>query len=138
MKVRTGFVSNSSSSSFIIAYDPKKIKLDKALCLKIIGAKTDLTHVNGWLKDIVEGLADKMHERARGANKYSTIDEAIEEFGCAEDIPDDIKRSIEKGWTAACLYFSDEEGDPYETLLCHSFSCEIDEEHFFAIGDEGY
>ena len=85
MKIRTGFVSNSSSSSFMIV--SKNGKLTKELLMKVFKVqKGDLFYPIA--KDLAEFIVDNVEE--------TTTKEILVNF-CADDIselPDEVKKCV--------------------------------------------
>lgn len=119
MKIRSGFVSNSSSSSFVIAYD-KSVKLDKNFFLEVIGAGKEN---KGFVGELVKGTVKFMEECDR--ETFKTMKEVIDEYGsCEADVPDSIREAIKKGWIVTFLQFNSE-GEGFEPLLCDHFSCDV-------------
>lgn len=111
MKIRTGFVSNSSSSSFIIA----TVKSRDELIMKM-EIEADLGKL---IKDIV-ATKEELKEYFEDDLCY-----------CPEDIESDetyklCLKAIDEGKT---IYFgeaSDDTGDAVETLICHNGLKKID------------
>jgi hypothetical protein len=96
MKIRNGFVSNSSSSSFVIAYKGDlKEELDKALKLPV--------PENYPLKDLVIDLA---------AVFFKNVDETFNDVASYEKerykTDKEVKKLFEKGFTIATGGFSDD------------------------------
>ena len=98
MKVRSGFVSNSSSSSFIVAVD-----------------KDASTEIKVVLKANLETYADR---------KISTIEELNDYYddywGEREYRYEECRKAIEAGKTILVGSFDDQSGDRTEEFLCDS------------------
>jgi hypothetical protein len=106
MKMRNGFVSNSSSSSFIIAYKGDlEEELNKALKLPV--------PKNYPLRELVMELADAFEVNVDETFK----DMASYKKGGYDEDDSEIKELFEKGFTVAIGTFEDIEA--VEALLCN-------------------
>ena len=109
MKIRNGFVSNSSSSSFIIACKGDLTKeVMKQLCID---------KSSPWA-DFVEKGINLLIENA--TEKFTTIKELeqfIESDGYDDDAFDTLKEYIKQGFTGY-IGSLDSDGDGIESALC--------------------
>jgi hypothetical protein len=114
MKIRNGFVSNSSSSSFIVA-----VKDEKHTKIKIT---------------LEVDLAKYCRSYSSSKNIFKTVEELKaffnSNYGCDVDDPncdepwakkqyDKAKEEIEKGKIVLYGSFADDNDDPAETMLCN-------------------
>jgi len=134
MKIRNGFVSNSSSSSFIIAFDGDEDKLEKKI-KEIFGIKTKYPIK---FPDITQTIMDCIGE------KYSDID-GIKEFMNNHDMEDEKDgtevdttaiKYLKKGWTIYTGEF-DDQNDAAEAMLCNS-EIEYKDKEIYIWSAEGY
>jgi hypothetical protein len=120
MKTRIGFVSNSSSSSFVVAV--KGTTLHKAFKemeekeMKKGGLFSDFIKT---ALDVLEHNADELtEERVKDDFGVDSVDEYITE---GYQYSKDIKRLIKEGFTIYIGELSDEGGDgPEEAMLCNT------------------
>lgn len=120
MKKRFGFVSNSSSSSFIVAVNKgrTKIKLEVEVDLERYSHSTIST-----IEDLMSYFIDYGYD----------LDEIKEDERYQE-----AKKAIEEGKEILTGSFSSDEGDPIESLLCYNgLKKYIDSKNIVIIQSEG-
>jgi hypothetical protein len=132
MKIRGGFISNSSSSSFVLALKDKNADLDKLFD----EFKAELPKDNP-LVPFVELLIEDIISTIRGRAAEKTAEEWLRDYGY-----DSLESAKEDGWSEAIkiaeLYengykvyhgtFWDDTGDPAELMLCaRSLNFETDD-----------
>jgi hypothetical protein len=127
MKIRQGFVSNSSSSSFILASKKDLTKSEiKALLLsdpKIIS-------------NLVDKIVDTMVERLYSERPTSLREYALDRYGESNE---QIARWHNKGLNFVYhTFFSDEDGDPIESLVCNALDINIETDEFAIEKESGY
>lgn len=98
MKVRSGFVSNSSSSSFIVAVPKSK----KTKTIVTVSFEVDL-----------ESYADRRISTIKELNEYYDY-----EYGDREFKYDECKEAIRSGKDVLVGSFTDENHEAEETFLC--------------------
>lgn len=115
MKIRTGFVSNSSSSSFVVAVKPgTELTKDKLVELFQVPETSPL-------RGISEGIARFVAD----ASKPRELVEILYDYGYSSitDALEDNCKPIElinSGYKVYTFYASDDSGDGLETMLCYT------------------
>jgi hypothetical protein len=106
MKIRSGFVSNSSSSSFVVAINPgeAKLKLVFEIDLEKLLGGDEFTDVAAWKKEIEENYGCNLDE----PNKCDSYEVELFEKG---------KVALEAGKTLLDGRLSNEHDDPLSQLL---------------------
>jgi len=128
MKVRNGFVSNSSSSSFIVIMKNGK-EMTKDNLLEIFDVKKTSplysfsNNLSEWIvRNVKECSIDDIYSNYSGYDKNLTDDQKIEAIiedysGIEEDVLVKIKNGEYKYYEGSA---SDDSGDGLETYLCES------------------
>lgn len=129
MKVRNGFVSNSSSSSFIIAFSTKDTKEQHKKLKEVFGTfPKDYPIKNSY--DFPAAFIGQI-----GSESPLTRQEYIELYGEEEDDLDEnekkVLKLIDDGWFVYESSFSDQD-DPVDTYLCMSEVKYKDDELFIS------
>lgn len=110
MKIQNGFVSNSSSSSFILAVKGKT----KKQALKQLEIKRYV------FSDIINQAIACIDESAKRLDENSVFNEMgyerLEDY--LKDNPK-IKKLFNDGWEVFVGYFSDDGGEYVEAMLCN-------------------
>ena len=126
MKARAGFVSNSSTSSFIIG---SKEPLTREF-LKKMASVPEGSFLHGLVDDIIEIIVDS-------AGKPMTLEEYLEDRGMDEDeLDEDTKKIFDRGMLFYSGGFSSE-SDDIEVGLCNK-KFDIDLDDFVFKQDGGY
>lgn len=108
VKARNGFISNSSSSSFIIG---SKGVLTREKLMSFLGAKDD-----SLFKGIIRKMVDTIYENL--GKPYWTITEYMKDKD--DDDPSDfIRKLFDDGFIVYSGAFGDQD-DPVETMLCET------------------
>ena len=108
MKIRNGFVSNSSSSSFIIAYKGKlEEQLDKAF-----GIPLPENYPVPDLACLSEHLVKSIRSVYNSFKEYS-----VDQCGRYDD---HVKKYFDQGFTVATGGFADDYGQGISSLLCNT------------------
>jgi len=126
MKVRQGFVSNSSSSSFIVAHKGDLEELvNEAFAVK----------EEHPLKNFKPGKLFVNQSK----DSFSTIPEYLKwsEGEGYEEPREDIIDWLNKGFTVSTGYFYDDSGDVLETFLCES-TIKFESENLIIEKEGGY
>jgi len=114
MKIRNGFVSNSSSSSFLLASHSKLTKENLIKCFQV--SKT--SPLFPIVKKIIKIILDE-------SKKY-TLTNYVKEAYCVEenDVEEEIKNNTilkkikKKGFKNIYLFYASDEGGGIEAALC--------------------
>jgi len=137
VKVRSGFVSNSSSSSFIIG-----VKGEGSLDDKLAVMKHEIPSNNpmsGLLNPLIDDILSTVRQCSEKVEledwldtyDFSSIEEARESWG------KDVIDLFEKGMSVYEGAFSDEGTSGAETLLCYT-SLNFKSDDFVMIHEGGY
>lgn len=121
MKNRLGFVSNSSSSSFIIATKGDGVNLKNKVS-KVMGVDTSHPLYN-VVDDIIDCFVD--------STERVTIKEAV------EDGMYDIDDMVNKGFTTFYYGSASNEGDAVEAMVC-DIGFNYEDEEILILKDGGY
>jgi len=110
MKIRNGFVSNSSSSSFIIAFKGDlKEELDKALSLPLKD-NYPIPAILGLSKYFRKSI----YSIFNSYNEYSDDDDCY----CSSNEDELIKKYFDQGFSVATGGFADDYGGSLGSFLC--------------------
>ena len=114
MKIRDGFVTNSSSTSYIII---SKKKMSGEYLAKKMGITEDSLNyfniVNVFKRMIKYGKDGFYGETYEESLNYKVI---YELFG--KDTADIFQKNVKKGYEIYCGSISSDNGDDYETAMC--------------------
>ena len=112
MKIRNGFVSNSSSSSFVIVVKKGELTQDK-IERAFEGAK------NTPFGELVEGVVYQLYNTGEWEmdSCYESLDDWIDDYGHYEE-NDLIYESVKKGLKVYQGFAEDYGGDIAEMVLC--------------------
>lgn len=128
MKIRSGFVSNSSSSSFIVA--TKGVELTEDLVRDALGIKAGTP-----AEEIFDGVIEKIAKAKRYKMKDILDDWGVDDI---EEIDDkDLQRILKEGWTVHSFYASNEDVDPAENFLCYT-DVDVKTDTLYIKGGGGY
>jgi len=117
MKVRNGFVSNSSSSSFLVAH---KVE-GKELELKIKNIFSVPTNYPIKFPDFSKCIYDTIRneDTIKTRDEYAEY-EGYDSYADWDDGDEEILELLDKGFTIRFCSFSDDGGDPEDAILCNS------------------
>lgn len=142
MKIRNGFVSNSSSSSFIVGFPKGLTRKEKiVLVLDKMGVrKNDFFSQAG--KEVADCIvdADKMTlDEVADDHGYDSWQSMTEkhEGNWEKNIVNTVSRCQEKGLQIYSGSASNESYDPGENLFC-DIEWEVDDENFFIWKERGF
>ena len=106
MKIRDGFVSNSSSSSFIVAYKGEKPTQEQVMEAVGIAKGSPAAELFGGIFKELLGAKRMSKEDIKEMREYYPDNEAL--------------KLLDDGWTVLQGLASDEGNDPDESFLCFS------------------
>jgi hypothetical protein len=127
MKIRTGFVSNSSSSSFVVIMkNGEKMSKDTLLKILEVNEKSplygfSLTLTNWMLNNLEENDIKKLHDNYVGGyqkielTEDEMIRQIIEDYGGIDK--DDLEKIRTKQYRYYCGEASNDSGDAIESYL---------------------
>lgn len=119
MKTRIGFVSNSSSSSFVIVSKNGNLNAKKLIKAFDVGEQSPLY-------DLVCEMAKTLVDNS----KKTTLEELYDYYGAdnIKDLPEDVQKALKKEGTLYVGECSNDSGEKAETVLCDSCFDYEDEE----------
>jgi hypothetical protein len=127
MKIRQGFVSNSSSSSFIFVL---KKEIDLKEKIKQLLKLPEDSPFSSITKDIADIVVEN--------SEPTDIKEYIEDyFYDTDEYPEYCGKVMAKEWELFTGSFSDEEGD-LSAFLCNYFKIDYEDEDIIFIKEAGY
>ena len=131
MKIRTGFVSNSSSSSFVIAVKKGTTKKDVVSILKKEYSTTirDFMSDISYYYDLKKAIEEENQVREKNMTKEETYEFIIDFLADGLDwfIKDDGKYGLEIGeWNIFADEFGTEDGDALGVFLYSFTSIDTD------------
>lgn len=132
MKIRNGFVSNSSSSSFIIAVKGKKDYM-KEIKARIMGGVEKGTLAHQLLLPYLNVFADAEKlsmDRLLEDRGYETVEEMKESYE-----GDVAVEKLEDGWNVFRVHVCSDSGDPIENALYDSDWEPIKTNDFYMVKD---
>jgi len=141
MKIRNGFVSNSSSSSFVIAYKGTKAELKKKIdeAFKLVPPKSYPIRSSG-IKNFGDTIVGKLREKGWNLKNLKKFEESFGEESDGWMDPKlfaKLRKRIESGDTVQLGEFCDDCDDMTEWFLCNS-EIRFESDDFFLESDEGY
>lgn len=129
MKTRTGFVSNSSSSSFVIgwkrpsndkSFDEDYSEFKLALNDLMIGLENS-PFAQEIMVSVIEYIFEQVTQEMRDARVFSTFADYAAEHAYDEDEFENshktIKKLFDEGWVFAVVDVSNEDGDGISEML---------------------
>jgi len=129
MKIRNGFVSNSSSSSFIVTIKSEQ-KMSKEILMTLFDLKEDsilynfANELSNWmLKNLKEMDIKGIYNNYCGSNKNLSDEEMIDEIveqGYPNISREDLLKISNKEYSYYEGSASDDSGDGLESYLCES------------------
>lgn len=138
MKIRTGFVSNSSSSSFVVVCKEKELT-SKFLLEKLrVDASSPMFHLTVCIAEIIEDCITDTITTVKEFRNYLLNDGVKEEF-VDEIMRSEYERELKDLDDGFCIHigsFSDDEGD-MEAGLCNT-DWDFEEQDFKIWHEGGY
>lgn len=134
MKTRNGFVTNSSSSSFIVAMKEglTKEKLTEKLQGKFaVDKEHPLFHL---VQDVIKQIANEVFYSVD--YKFTSIEDVVENWGIEDDDDNELIKLFNKYGNVISASFSSD-GDTAEALLC-STTFTFEDEDVYMKNEGGY
>jgi len=145
MKVRTGFVSNSSTSSFVICVPQGSTEEQIHAMIKKHICPLDTCFLKNFADDIIDTILENKGERVEVKEKLEK--EFLKQLGEKDkntkwelNLQKQInfwQDIIDKNLDVYQGGFSDDEGIPIQDILCH-LDFKIEEENFFMENNSGH
>ena len=125
MKIRTGFVSNSSSSSFVIGVKGELTE-EKVMKAFGVGEKSVLYKLAKEMAKLMVDLSEELSEKEMMSDDYHY---GLEEEKVLQLIKKDFK--FYKGSASS-------DGEPVECALCEAVGIEYEDDEIFISKEEAY
>ncbi len=131
MKIRQDFITNSSSTSFIISL---KDDWNEKSFYKSIGVLDD-TALRGIFVDLYNAIDHNKEEITTYIKKYypdkKTVESFLSSFNYSKDVIEKVSQLIQEGQTVYFGELSSENGESTETFFCMESFLVCDDDIYF-------